>query len=583
MSRRLSRASYRLSQAAEYSGLNFTQISPIELSDPRPPLKNYSDIENQHLPNNGIVSENKPEGPKKEETAPNRGIKFYLIIFALNIAQVLVALEGTVTSTALPSIIAQLGGGASYVWTTSGYFLASTVLLPLYGQMADILGRRVLILFAVCMFMLGSGISGGAPNMGILILGRVIQGMGGGGISMLSNLIVSDLVPLRDRGQFMALVLIAMAVGSGMGPFVGGIIVQRASWRWVFYLNLPIGATALILLILFLRVKGPSEKTTWSKKLERVDLAGNTIFVIGVSLILVALAYAGTQWAWKSYNTIITLLFGFATMVVFVVYEGSSDCKHPTMPLRLFRNRTSAAAYAMTFIHSLLTILVLYYLPVYFQSVLLSSPTRSGVQMLPTVIVMIPCAAISGTLLSKIGRYKPFHLAGFTVVTIGLGCFLTLNDKSPTVAWIMVQIVVAVGFGFSFSTLLPAVQAYLDDKDTAAATATWGFLRQFGVVWGVSVPAAIFNSQIEHLLPRIPDSAVREALSRGAAYDHGTKEYIGRFENPLRGQIISMYVDSIKVVWIFATAVAGLGLLLVFLEKEISLRKDNEGEYGLVD
>ena len=583
---RLSRASYRLSQAAEFSGFHFSHIEPIELADPRHSIKTtLGDIESILPQVDGEGNEKDPNEPTipPEQTSSKRGLRFYLIIFALNVSQVLVALEGTVTSTALPSILADIGGGSSYIWTTSGYFLAATVLLPLYGQMADILGRRLLVLFAVCMFMLGSGISGGAPNIGILILGRVLQGMGGGGISMLSNLIVSDLVPLRDRGTFMALVLIATSVGSGMGPFVGGILVERTSWRWVFYINLPIGAVALILLVLFLRVKTPTKKMTLSEKLGKVDVAGNFIFIIGCSLILVALAYAGTQWAWKGYNTIATLLFGFSTMAVFIFYEGSTYCVHPTMPLRLFTNRTTAAAFAMTFIHSMLTICVLYFLPVYFQAVLLSSPTRSGVQMLPTVIVLIPFAAISGTLLSKLGRYKPFHLVGFALATAGIGLFITLGDRSPTVAWVMTQVVVSIGLAFSFSTLLPAAQAYLDDTDTAAATATWGFLRQFGVVWGVSVPAAIFNSQVERLLPRISDAGVRDALSGGAAYDHGTKAYIGKFENPLRGEIIGVYTDSLQIVWIFATVVGGLGLLLVFLEKELKLRSENKGDYGLED
>ncbi|KAF2809439.1 MFS general substrate transporter [Mytilinidion resinicola] len=509
------------------------------------------------------------------------GMHFYLILFALSITNVLVALEGTVTSTALPTIVRALGGGSSYVWASSGYFLASTVLQPLYGQMADIFGRRILIIFAVCAFILGSGISGGAPSMEILIFGRVVQGVGGGGINMLVNLIVCDLVPLRDRGKFMAVIFSAISVGTGLGPFLGGVIVQSTTWRWVFYLNIPVGAVSLVLLILFLKVKAPTEKTTWPEKLARIDLAGNVIFVTGVSFILVALAYAGTLWPWKSYNTIVTLLFGFSAIVVFLFYEESSYCLHPTMPLRLFRNRTSATAFVITFIHSLLTLLVIYFLPVYFQAVLLSSPTRSGVQMLPTVIVLVPFSAISGALLSKLGRYKPFHLAGFSVMTVGLGCFITLSARSPTVAWIMVQFVVALGSGFVLSTLLPAAQAQLDDKDTAAATATWAFVRQFGVVWGVSVPAAIFNSQIEHLLPRIDDAGVRATLAGGAAYDHGTKEFISGFSNPLRGQIISMYSDSLKIVWIFATAMAGLGFLLVFLEKEVKLRTQQKTEYGL--
>lgn len=379
----------------------------------------------------------------------------------------------------------------------------------------------------------------------------------------------------------MAVIFGAISVGTGLGPFLGGVIVQTTSWRWVFLLNLPVGVIALILLVFFLRIKTPKSVGTWREKLTRLDLGGNLIFIISTSLILVALAYAGSLWSWKSYNAIATLLFGFSGIVVFIFYEESNYCPHPTIPLRLFRNRTSAAAFAITFIHSLLTLLVIYFLPVYFQGVLISTPTRSGVQMLPTVIVLVPFSAISGFLLSKFGRYKPFHIAGFTIITIGLGCFILLDRNTSMGAWVMVQFTVAVGSGFSLSTLLPAVQAKLSDKDTAAATATWAFVRQFGVVWGVSVPAAIFNSRVETLLPRISSIVVREALDNGAAYDHGTKAYINQFQNPLRSEIISVYEDSLQLVWVFAAVLAGLGFLLVFLEEEVDLRTENSTDFGL--
>lgn len=598
MSKRLSRASEAFVATAEFNGWG----------DPVQPFRRMDDIELEQRPVTTRISRN-PDGSLRTDgmdqgprtTQPHYGMRFYLILFALSMTNILVAFEGTVVSTALPTIVRELGGGSSYVWVSSGYFLASTVLQPLYGQLADIFGRRNLIIFATIAFVVGSGISGGAPNMSVMILGRVIQGVGGGGINMLVNLIVCDLVPLRDRGKWMAVIFSAISVGTGLGPFLGGVIVQSASWRWVFLLNIPVGVVALILLILFLRIKTPKSVGTWREKLAKLDLGGNFIFIVSCSMILVALAYAGTLWPWDSYNSITTLLFGFLGIVVFCFYEESNYCPHPTVPLRLFRNRTSAAAFVITFIHSMLTLLVIYFLPVFFQGVLLSSPTRSGVQMLPTVIVLVPFSAISGFLLSKFGRYKPFHIAGFSVITLGLGLFCLLDRKSSMAAWVMVraptsspfprkhqtnphvqvQFTVAVGSGFSLSTLLPAVQAKLSDADTAAATATWAFVRQFGVVWGVSVPAAIFNSRVETLLPRISSLTVRQALDHGAAYDHGTKAYIGQFQDPLRSEIVGVYEDSLQLVWIFATAMAGLGFLLVFLEEEVSLRTENTGDFGM--
>ena len=448
--------------------------------------------------------------------------------------------------------------------------------------MADIFGRRWLIMFAVGIFVIGSAISGAAPTMGVLIVGRIIQGSGGGGINVVVNIIISDLVPLRDRGKFLAIVFAAISVGTSIGPIMGGIIVQNTTWRWVFFLNIPVGCASLALLFVFLKVSSvPS--STLKEKLKQIDYGGNVIFITGVSFILVALTYSGTLWAWTSYQTIVSLVFGVFALAGFILYEGSNWCVKPTVPLRLFGNRTSASAYALTFLHSMLTLLVIYYLPVYFQAALLASTTTSGVDMLPTVVIMVPLSAISGVLLSKLGRYKPFHYAGFALLALGLGCFITLNASSPTVAWVLVQVVAAIGAGLVLSTLLPAVQAELPEGDIAAATGTWAFMRSFGIVWGVSVPAAIFNAQFDQLSYRIPDAGARAQLSGGAAYEHATADFLNTFEPALRRIIQDVYADSLKVVWIFATAMAGLGLLLVFLERETVLRTKLETKFGLED
>lgn len=249
------------------------------------------------------------------------------------------------TSTALPTIVADLDGGESFIWVTSGYFLTSTVFQPLFGQTADIFGRKWLILFAVAAFILGSGISGGAPTIGVLILGRVIQGIGGGGINVLVNVIVSDMFAVRDRGKFLAIVLSAVSVGTSIGPILGGLIVERTTWRWVFYLNLPVGGVSLLLLFAFLESNPGNKKADQSvgigQKLRRIDYGGNVLFITGVTLILVGLAYGGTVWAWTSYSTLVSLLAGFFIVVIFLFYEESNYCKEPTLPLRLFRNRTS--------------------------------------------------------------------------------------------------------------------------------------------------------------------------------------------------------------------------------------------------
>jgi hypothetical protein len=412
----------------------------------------------------------------------------------------------------------------------------------------------------------------------------VYQGVVGGGINVIANVIVSDMFPLRDRGKFLAIVFGSVSVGTSIGPFVGGIIVERSTWRWVFYLNLPVGGISLLLLFLFLKSgtgqDKKTKKTSIKQKLRRIDYGGNVLFILGVTLILVALAYGGTKWAWTSYQTLMSLLLGLFILVIFLFYEESNYCKEPTLPLRLFRNRTSAAAYAITFLHSLLTLQILYFLPVYFQAVKLATPTLSGIDSLPTVLILVPSSVISGALLSKIGRYKPFHLVGFGLLVLALGLFTRLKHDSPTGMWVVLQLIGAAGSGLVLSTLLPAVQACLRDADTAPATAAWAFLRSFGIVWGVAVPSAIFNAQASKLVGEglISDPSIAATLGTGGgAYEHATAEWVRSLaEGSLRNSVIKLYEKSLSIVWIFGVAVAALGFLLVFIEKEVILRQKLE-------
>lgn len=362
-------------------------------------------------------------------------------------------------------------------------------------------------------------------------------------------------------------------------------IAEHSSWRWVFYLNLPVGGSSLILLILSLQTgseidrSNPNkdgETTSIYKQLSSIDYGGNILFVSAVTLILFALVYGGNRWPWASYPTLLCLIGGLILLVSFNFYEGSKYCTRPTIPPRLFRNRTTAIAFALTFIHSLTSIQIYYFLPVYFQAVLVSSPTLSGVKTLPTVLMLLPAAAMGGALLSKVGRYRNFHLAGFGMMTIALGCFTLLTRSSSTPVWVVLQIIAAVGSGLGLTTLLPAAQACLSDTDTASATATWAFMRSFGIVWGVAAPAAIFDSQAQELARggMIDNEAVAIILAKGGgAYEHATAAWISSLAaGTLRDSVITLYERSLSATWIFATVLAGLAFLLVFVEKEVILR-----------
>ncbi|KAK6957354.1 hypothetical protein Daesc_000138 [Daldinia eschscholtzii] len=513
-------------------------------------------------------------------TTSSRGWRFWAIFLALSITSLLAAVESTVTSTAMPVIARALDAGELYVWFVNAYTLASTALLPLYGQIADIFGRRWLTIATVAIFTLGSGISGGATSAGMLIAGRAVQGAGGGGIILMIEMIVCDLVPLRDRGSFMGVIFAVFAIGTSLGPFIGGAIAANTTWRWVFWINLPIAAVALFLLVAFLHVNYDREPSI-TDRLRRIDFTGNAILIASVTSILIALAYGGTLYPWSSWRVILPLVLGFCGLGLFIAFESSRWCSDPMTPLHLFQNRTSAAAFYLTFIHSLYSFWVLYFLPVYFQGVQLQDPTRSGALLLPTVVTIVPGGLISGIVLTKFGRYRPLHFVAYALMTLGTGLFILLGPSSSLPLYICIQFIGGLGSGFALSTLLPATQAALSENDTASSSATWAFIRSFGVVWGVSVPAAIFNSRCDELSVNIDDLTVRSQIANGQAYSHVTSEWVLSLSGDTREQVIAVFNDSLKLIWIVATAIAGVSFFLVFVEKEIKLRDSLETEYGI--
>ncbi|KAI0109859.1 major facilitator superfamily domain-containing protein [Daldinia grandis] len=347
------------------------------------------DTSDSHTDKNGPTNESLDASTATRASSASHGWRFWAIFLALSITSLLSAVESTVTSTAMPVIASALDAGELYVWFVNAYTLSSTALLPLYGQIADIFGRRWLTIATVAIFALGSGISGGATSAGMLIAGRAIQGAGGGGINLMIEMIVCDLVPLRNRGKFMGIIFGVFAIGTSLGPFIGGAIAANTTWRWVFWINLPIAAIALFLLVAFLHVNYDREPSVMNR-LRRIDFTGNFILVASVTSILIALAYGGTLYPWSSWRIILPLVLGFVGLGLFVAFESSRWCPEPMTPPHLFQNRTSAVAFYLTFVHSLYAFWGLYFLPVYFQGVQLHNPTISGALLLPTVVTTVP-------------------------------------------------------------------------------------------------------------------------------------------------------------------------------------------------
>ena len=341
-------------------------------------------------------------------------------------------------------------------------FFFRTSLQPLYGQLANIFGRRWPMIIATALFVLGSGICGGAKNIETLIVGRIIQGLGASGSNVLCEIIICDVVPLKERGKYLAIVMGFVFIGTALGPFFGGLIVQYSTWRWTFYLALPVGGAALVALFLFLKVRYQKEENLASK-ISSIDFAGNTLFVASISSMLLGLSWAGVLHPWSSYQVLVPFILGVLGVVGFFIFEHSRFAPNPTIPLHLFKNRTSVSVLVMSFFLGIVMIWQLYFMPVYFQGVLGSAPSRSGLQILPTVFAILPGAAIGGQIMSKLGRYKPIHYASWPLMLIGIGLFASLDSESHTGEWASFQIIYSLGTGMLVPTLLPALLAPLNE------------------------------------------------------------------------------------------------------------------------
>ncbi|KAI0106402.1 MFS general substrate transporter [Nemania sp. FL0031] len=510
------------------------------------------------------------------------GFRVYAIVVGLGVTNLLAALENTVVSVAAPVLLTDLDLGANFIWVTNAFFLSSTAILPLFGQFCNIFGRRYVMLSVIAVFVLGSGICGGATSGGMLIAGRAVQGVGSGGIIMVSSIIVSDLVPLRERGNMSAILISIFGIGSALGPFIGGAIVSSTTWRWIFYLNLPIGGVAFAVLFIFLRVSYNKEMSFW-QKLKRVDLVGNFVLVASTVSVLYALSYAGTLYPWQSWHTLVPLLLGFLGLFLFAWLQRVSFSAEPLMPLRFFRAPTSAILAISTFIYAALLYWCIFFLPVFFQAVKLYPPRQSGAVLLPISLVGIPGSILGAVALTRWGRYKPIHLVAFAIQVVGLG-LLTLQQEETTIAESVVfQSIFAVGLGLVFSTLLPAFQAFIHERDLASCTAAWYFVRLFGHIWGVAIPAAIFNNRVDSLLAQgaISDAELAQRLSAGAAYQAASASFVRELPPTLQAEVRAVYREATKRVFQIAIVFAGVAFLSCIFEKEIELRKTLDTEFGL--
>jgi EmrB/QacA subfamily drug resistance transporter len=480
-----------------------------------------------------------------------------LIFGALMLVLLLAALDQTIVSTALPTIVGDLGGIQHLSWVVTAYLLASTIVGPLYGKLGDLYGRKRLLQTAIVIFLVGSALCGIAQNMGELIAFRALQGLGGGGLMVLAIAVIGDVIPPRERGRYQGYFGAVFGVATVVGPLLGGFFVDNLSWRWIFYVNLPVGAAAFIVIGAVFHARPVHEH-------HRIDYLGAAVLAGGLSAVVLFTSLGGTTYAWGSAPMVLTAVVGVVLLALFPFVEARAA--EPILPLELFRNRVFTVTSAIGFIVGFALFGAVTFLPLYLQVVKGHSPTESGLLLLPLMAGVLTTSIASGNLISKFGRYKPFPIVGTAIMTVGLYLLSLLFVETPTWRAAFFMLVLGLGLGMVMQVLVLAAQNAVDYKYLGVATSGSTLFRQVGGSIGVSVFGAIFANRLAHeLVSRLPHGMHVPTAANPAV--------VRSLPPAVRDPYVHAFSAALHPVFWSAAAVAGLAFALTWLLREVPLRQ----------
>lgn len=517
-----------------------------------------------------------------ENSSVRSNLRLYTIFLALCLELFVTALDQTIVATAIPSITTDLHSAAGYTWIGSAYLLANAAAGPIWARCSDIWGRKPAILTSVVLFAIACVIAATARNMTMLIAGRALQGTAAGGVLQLVTITISDLFSMRRRALYLGALGVVWILAGTTGPIIGGALSEYASWRWCFWINLPVCAVTFVVLFFFLDVHNP--RTKFRDGLMAVDWFGTVSILAVTLLLLLGLDLGGVTFSWDSPKVICLIAFG-AAMIGFFLYSEKRLAKYPLMPLAIFKDWSNNAIIVVAFTHSIASFGAEYYLPLYFQSVKQASPLQSGLLILPMMITCATVDILSGVFMHQIGRYRELIWAGTTFLALGSGLYIMFGTDTTLATIIGFQIIFSIGMSLLFQTPTMALQSNVTQAETATATATLGFIRNLATSLSIVIGGAVFQNSMTLRVPSLAASGLGEVeLEAFSGYSAAANvDIMKSIDDPAQRQAVEdAFAWSIRNMFIMYTAIVAVGVVAsAFIKQRHMSKEHTETKTGL--